>query len=110
MKTRRSSELQEAFAIAAALPKLQEEQLARLIPLLKRRPIADLCELAEAFERYPQDSIREGVMKVRGEKVRVAEWHMVDHRCQHKQYAEGNVRTARIGEIGAPTWIEGWIA
>lgn len=108
---KRQSELQEAFEIAAALPKLQEEQLQRLIPLLKRRPIADLCELAEAFERYPQDSIREGVMKVRGEKVRVAEWYIdAEHRCQHKQYAEGNVRRAKIGQIGDPTWIEGWIA
>jgi hypothetical protein len=49
-------------------------------------------------------------MRVSGKVVRVAVWEMRENRCEHKQYAVGNVHRAKIGEIGEESWVEAWIA
>jgi hypothetical protein len=105
------SELAQAMQLAAALPELQRQELERLAPLLKRLPIADVSLLADAIEQKGTRSLRESLMAVRGEVVRVAEWHVDDeNRCQHLRYGVGNVKQARHGEIGDATWLEAWIA
>lgn len=103
------SELREALAIAAALPEIQRQQLERLMPLLKRIPISQLSDAIDAIEQHHGLTF-DSLMRVHGKKVRVAVWHEVDHRCQHKQYAIGNRNRARIGNIGDAEWIEAWIA
>jgi len=103
------SELREALAMAAALPQIQRQQLDRLLPLLKRIPISQLADAADAIEKHGGLTY-ESLMRVQGKKVRVAIWEMRDNRCEHKQYAVGNVHNARIGKIGDAEWVEGWIA
>jgi hypothetical protein len=103
------SELREALALAAALPEIQRQQLQRLIPLLKRIPISQLADAADAIEQY-RDLTFDSLMRVHSKKVRVAVWHEVDNRCQHKHYAIGNTSRERIGNIGDAEWIEAWIA
>lgn len=105
-----ASELQQAMQVAAALPGLQRQEVAKLEPLLWRLPIADVMALREAIERKGTRSLRESLMAVRGESVRVAEWHVVDGRCEHKRYEVGNYNRARHDEIGDATWLEAWIA
>lgn len=102
------SELREALAIAAALPQIQQQQLDRLIPLLKRIPISQLADAISAIEQYRELTF-DSLMRVQGKKVRVAVWHEVNHRCEHKQYAVGNTVRAQIGEIGDSEWIGAWI-
>ena len=103
------SELREAMAIAAALPEIQKQQLDKLIPLLKRIPISQLSDAISAIEQHGELSY-DSLMRVQGKKVRVAVWHEVDRRCQHKDYAIGNTSRAKICNIGDPEWVEGWIA
>ncbi len=113
MTRRRPSEFAEAMSIAAALPQIQKQEIERLLPLLHRLPIAEVSCLADAIEKHWTlgVSLREALMKVRGEKVRVAEWHVdAEHRCQHRRYAEGNHNRAKHGEIGDAPWLEAWIA
>jgi hypothetical protein len=112
------SELAQAIRVAAMLPELQRQQLERVAPLLARLPIAELAQLGDAIERRstPGDpcqtrSLRECLMIVRDEHVRVAEWHVLENRCEHKRYSVGNYNRAKHGEIGdAPTWLEAWIS
>jgi hypothetical protein len=66
-------------------------------------------DIAEAIEQHQSASYVE-LMGVSHIKVRVAVWEMRDGRCEHQAYSVGNTHGARIGEIGAPTWVEGWIA
>jgi len=103
------SELREALAIAAALPEIQRQQLDKLIPLLKRIPISQLADAIAAIERHHELTF-DSLMRVQGKRVRVAIWHMVENRCEHKEYTVGNTQRARIGNIGDPEWVEGWIA
>jgi len=103
------SELGEALALSAALPEIQRQQLQRLIPLLKRIAISQLADAADAIEQYRELTF-DSLMRVHGKKVRIAVWHEVDRRCQHKQYAIGNTTRARIGNIGDAEWTEAWIA
>ena len=105
-----ATELQQAMQVAAALPELQRQEVATLEPLLWRLPISDVIALREAIEQRGTRSLRESLMAVRGESVRVAEWHVIDGRCEHKRYDVGNHSRARHGEIGDPTWLEAWIA
>ncbi|HLY24364.1 MAG TPA: hypothetical protein VKT83_18005 [bacterium] len=110
---RRPSEFAEAMQIAAALPQIQAQELARLDPLLRRLTISDVSLLADAIEKHYRLSVslRAAIMQAKGEKVRVAEWHVdADRRCQHKRYAVGNTGRAKHGEIGDETWLEAWIA
>jgi hypothetical protein len=106
------SELSEAFAIARALPALQKQEVERVAALLYRLPIAEVATLGDAIEHQPRTSLREALMRERGEVVRVAEWYVdAEQRCQLKRYEVGNTQRAKIGNIGdAPTWIEAWIA
>lgn len=109
----RESELGEALQIAAALPQIQKEQVERASRLLYRLPIAEVAMLADAIEKHYAlgVSLRAALMKVRGEKVRVAEWQVdAEGRCQHKRYAVGSTDRANHGEIGDETWLEAWIA
>jgi len=103
------SELREALALAAALPEIQKQQLDKLLPLLKRIPISQLSDAITAIEQH-HELTADSLLKTSGKKVRVAVWHEVEHRCQHKQYSVGNTQRAKIGEIGDPEWIEAWIA
>lgn len=104
------SELAEGMALAAALPKIQAQETARLLPLLKRLPISHISDLADAIERFG-DADYQSLMKVKNVKVRVALWYVdADNRCQRKAYNIGNTQKAQIGEIGDAQWIEGWIA
>jgi hypothetical protein len=103
------SELREALAIVAALPELQRQQLDRLLPLLKRIPISQLSDAIAAIEQH-RELTCDSLMRVQGKKVRVAVWHEVEHRCQHKQYNIGNTKRAQIGQIGDAEWTEAWIA
>jgi homogentisate 1,2-dioxygenase len=108
--THRPSELGEALRISAALPEIQRQQLEKLEPLLKRIPISQLSDAIAAIEKHGELTY-ESLMRVRDVKVRVAEWEMRENRCEHKQYAVGNVKRARIGEIGDSNgWLEAWIA
>src|SRR3990172_13260975 len=101
------SELQEALAIAAALPNLQKQALDRLLPLLKRQTINDLWLLADALEHNPphkagsfqsaNGALAVSIMTQLGVKVRIAEWEIRDGRCEHKQYRVGSTTRARIG-------------
>lgn len=102
------SELREALAIAAALPELQRQELERLLPLLKRIPIAQLAQAADAIEQHHELTF-DALMRIAGKKLRVAVWHEVNHRCEHKQYAVGNTMRAQIGEIGDSEWVGAWI-
>lgn len=110
------SELSDAMKIAAALPELQRQEIDKLVPLLTRLPIADVMTLREAIEQKGTRSLRESLMAVKGEKVRVAEWHIVhdpevhNDRCEHKRYEVGNFNRVTHGEIGDATWLEAWIA
>jgi hypothetical protein len=110
------SELAQAMQVASALPALQKESIERLIPLLSRLPISDVIALADAIEQKGTRTLRESLMAVRGEKVRVAEWHMVydpevnNERCEHKRYSVGTHSRANHGKIGDETWLEAWIA
>lgn len=104
------SELREAMALAAALPAIQQQELDRLIPLLKRIPISQLSAAADAIEQHRELSV-DSLMRVGRKKVRVAVWEIREGRCEHKSYSVGNTMKARIGEIGAAEgWVEGWIA
>ena len=103
------SELSEAMALSAALPAIQKQLLDELVPLLKTVPLAHLSNAIAAIRQH-HGLDHESLMRVSGKVVRVAVWHMVDNRCEHKAYNVGNVHRARIGEIGAQEWIEGWIA
>lgn len=107
------SELGDALRIAAALPELQKEQVERATRLLYRLPIAEVANLCDAIEKHYSlgVSLRSALMKVRGEKVRVAEWYVdAEGRCQHRRYAVGNTERAKVGEIGDESWLESWIA
>lgn len=116
------SELAQALRVAAALPELQRQEVGRASALLYRLPIAEVSQLADAIEQRAaaggaaSGNLREWLMRVRGEVVRVAEWEVRDNRCEHRQYAAGERDTRRgtnragIGEIGDATWIEAWIA
>lgn len=113
------SELSEAMELAAALPRLKREAMARATEAIARLTISDLHLLADAVEQeYAQSgsfqsangALAVAIMRKLGVKVRVAEWHVVDGRCQHKQYNVGTTTRARIGNIGDQTWIEAWIA
>lgn len=113
------SELREAMAIAAAMPKLKTEAKERVVKALDRLTISDLHLLADSIEQEYANApsfqsangqLAAAIMKKMDVKVRVAEWHEVDGRCEHKQYAIGKTTRARIGNIGDPTWIEAWIA
>jgi hypothetical protein len=113
LATKRPSEFAEAMQIAAALPQIQAQELARLEPLLRRLTISDVSLLADAIQNHYSlgTSLQEALMRQKGEKVRVTEWHVdAEHRCQHKRYAEGNPNRARHGQIGDEAWLEAWIA
>jgi hypothetical protein len=104
------SELREAMALAAALPKIQQHQIDRLLPLLKHIPISHLADIADSIEKYHEVTY-ESLMRVKDKHVRVAVWYVdAEQRCQHKSYNVGNVHNARIGNIGDSEWVEGWIA
>jgi hypothetical protein len=113
------SELSEAMQLAAALPQLKREAVERCIGVLGRLTISDLHLLADAIEQeYPKagtfqsanGSLAVAIMRKLGVKVRVAVWHVVDSRCEHKQYDVGSTTRAKIGNIGDEQWIEAWIA
>jgi hypothetical protein len=118
------SELSQALAIGAALPKLHAEAVEKVTPLLGVLTISELTQLTEALELRKSQGIiagnlRELLMEVRNESIRVAEWHMVpdpenhNETCEHKRYKvgkNGGRGTTRHGEIGDPTWLEAWIA
>jgi len=103
------SELREALALSAALPKIQEQLLAELVPLLKTVPLSHLSNAIAAIKQH-HGLDHESLMRVSGKVVRVAVWEMRENRCEHKQYAVGNVHRAKIGEIGEESWVEAWIA
>lgn len=109
-------ELAQAMQIAAALPQLQRDAIERLTPLLSRLPISDVMALADAIEQKGTRSLRASLMAVKGERVRVAEWHVVHDaevhadRCEHRRYSVGGQDRAQHGEIGDATWLEAWIA
>lgn len=109
------SELQDAMRVGAALPKLHAKELAALVEVLGKLTISDMVTLrlvlTEPEHGYRRGmSLRQSIMHERGEMVRVAEWHVIDDRCEHKRYSVGNVHKARHGEIGDQTWLEAWIA
>jgi len=113
------SELAEAFEIAAALPELKRQALARATTALAGLTISDLHLLADAIEQeYPTagtfqsatGGLAVAIMRQLGVKVRVAVWHVLNGRCEHKQYTIGTTVRAKIGEIGNPEWVEAWIA
>ena len=104
------TELSEALALSAALPKIQEQLLAELVPLLKTVPLSHLSDAITAIRQH-HGLTYEAFMRATGKVVRVAVWEMRANRCEHKQYNVGNVHRARIGEIGAEEgWVEAWIA
>lgn len=113
------SELREAMALAAALPQLKREAVERATKALNRLTISDLHLLADAIEQEyakagsfqsSNGTLAVAIMRKLGVKVRVAEWHLVDGRCQHKQYNVGTTTRSKIGDSSNPTWIEAWIA
>lgn len=114
------SELQEALQIAAALPQLKREAIERAASALGRLTISDLHLLADSIEQeYSKagsfqsatGTLAVAIMRKLGVKVRVALWHIVDGRCQHKEYNVGSTVRAKIGESGqGREWIEAWIA
>jgi hypothetical protein len=113
------SELREALAVAAALPQLKQDAMKRVESVLSRLTISDLHLLADSIEQeYPRagsfqsstGTLAVAIMRKLGVKVRVAEWHVVEGRCEHKQYEVGSTTRAKIGQIGDKTWIEAWIA
>ena len=113
------SELREAFAVSAALPQLKRDAVTRATKALDRLTISDLHLLADAIEQeYAKagtfqsatGTLAVAIMRKLGVKVRVALWHVIDDRCEHKQYTVGSTTRAKIGEIGDTEWIEAWIA
>ena len=113
------SEFREAMQIGAALPQLKRDAVERATKALNRLTISDLHLLADSIEQEysaagnfqsSTGQLAVAIMRKLGVKVRVALWHVVEGRCEHKQYAIGNTVRARIGEIGEETWIESWIA
>jgi hypothetical protein len=113
------SELREAFQLAAALPQLKREAIARVTDTLNRLTISDLHLLADSIEQEyanagsfqsANGSLAVAIMRKLGVKVRVALWHVVDGRCHHKEYCVGSTTRAKIGNIGDKEWIETWIA
>ena len=122
MNTRKhiiNSELAEAFAISAAIPRLHAEAHAKASEAIKSLSVSDLHLLADAVNQHYKSAgtfqsatgtLAVAIMKKLGVKLRVAIWHMVNNRCQHKQYEIGTTVKARIGEIGDQEWIEAWIA
>lgn len=103
------SELREAMALAAALPEIQKQEIERLVSMLKRVPVSQVSQAADAIARHGELTYQ-SLMRIQDVKVRVAVWEMRDNRCEHKQYNVGNVQRARIGEIGDTEWYEAWIA
>ena len=108
--TKVSGENVRMSQLAEALPNLQSEAIENLVPILNGLPIADLHDLAKAIKNRGALTLRESLMKVRDEHIRVAEWHVIDGRCEHKRYSVGSIRKARHGNIGDETWLEAWIA
>ena len=113
------SELAEALQIAGALPRLKREAVERASQAIERLTISDLHLLADAIEQeYSKagtfqsatGTLAVAIMRKLGVKVRVALWHVVDGRCDHKQYNVGTTTRAKIGESGDKEWIEAWIA
>jgi hypothetical protein len=113
------SELREAMQIAAALPQLKAEAIERATQALNRLTISDLHLLADSLEeeyanagsfQSANGSLAVAIMRKLGVKVRVAVWHVLDGRCEHKQYTVGTTTRAKIGAIGDREWIEAWIA
>lgn len=113
------SEITEALTIAALIPKLHAKAVERASAAICRLPVNDLHVLADAIENYyataptfqsGTGALAVAIMKELGAHVRVAEWHVVDGRCEHKQYNVGSTTRAKIGEVGDSTWIEAWIA
>ena len=107
------------MALAAALPQLKREAIERATSALARLTISDLHLLADSIEQEyasagsfqsANGSLAVAIMRKLGVKVRLAIWHMVAGRCEHKQYVIGTTTRARIGQIGDETWIETWIA
>ena len=113
------SELREAMQIAAALPELKRQAVERASKAIERLTISDLHLLADAIEQeYAKagpfqsstGTLAVAIMRKLGVKVRVALWHIVDGRCEHKQYNVGTTTRAKIGTSGDKEWIEAWIA
>lgn len=113
------SELKEAIQIAAALPEIHRREMARATTALRRLSISDLALLADSLEteyakagtfQSSTGTLAVAIMRTLGVKVRLARWHVVNNRCEHKEYMVGSTIRARIGKIGDPEWIEAWIA
>ena len=113
------SELQEAFAVAAAIPKLHADAVERLNALLSRVPVSTIHTLCDAIEKhsngYPVDL--SAIMKAYGVKLRVALWEVRDGRCFHAEVGErtlyevGNTKMAEIKDVDTDgRWISAWIA
>jgi hypothetical protein len=108
------------FPTQKQLVGVQDEYLERLIPQLRKLPLSDLALLTSALEENPPAKmpafqsatgcLAVSIMRKLGAKVRLARWHMVDGRCEHKEYKIGNEVKARIGNIGDDEWLEAWIA
>jgi hypothetical protein len=108
------------FPTQDQLRAIQADYIARIDARLVRLTLSDLALLAETLEEYNLNSaphfqsangyLPAAIMQKMGVKVRVAEWHVVDGRCQHKRYAVGQTTRAKCGEIGDETWLEAWIA
>ena len=111
--------LREAVQITTALPEIHKRELVRATASLNRLTVNDLSLLADALETHyakagafqsATGTLAVAIMKALNVKVRVAEWEVVDGRCEHKRYTIGSTTRARHGEIGDETWLEAWIA
>lgn len=108
-------------AIDAAKAQAVEALTGRIITAIRagKVTIADLGVIANVCEsgyrsypstQSPNAGLSAAFLRAQGVQVRVAEWHIVNNRCEHKRYALGNNSRARFGEIGEETWLEAWIA
>jgi hypothetical protein len=108
------------FPSPEQLRAMQDGLIARLSKAARRLPLAEVETLCAAIEdQWPKGGafqsatggLAVALMRQYGVKVRVAEWHIVDGRCEHKRYAVGSTTRARCGEVEeGQTWLEAWIA
>ena len=93
--------------------------MERATNALRNLTLSDLHLLADAIEhelpragtfQSATGTLAVAIMRQLGVRVRVALWHMVNGRCEHKQYTIGTTTRAKIGNIGDSEWIEAWIA